>query len=217
MIFSTLKKFMNVNNVNQHNLSKVTGISRTTLMPIINNTNQNIKYDTVEKLCQFFDIGMQDLLIYSKINVSYIESSLIETTGTNEENISYELYVTLAFDDKHLQFFGGLTFDKGLNNLVDYQSYSKTKEHWQLECLVEPSYGEYLKNCELTQGKLDLFTIVFDIRDKVSEQTGLSKSLTKDIKFRVVSRTKNSVDTLLDKISKLSPEEKNTLINEIKK
>src|SRR5699024_4833014 len=199
MIFSTLKKFMNVNNVNQHNLSKVTGISRTTLMPIINNTNQNIKYDTVEKLCQFFDIGMQDLLIYSKVN------------------ISYELYVTLAFDDRHLQFFGGLTFDKSLNNLVDYQSYSKTKQHWQLECLVEPSYGEYLKNCELTQGKLDLFTIVFDIRDKISEQTGLSKSLTKDIKFRVVSRTKNSVDTLLDKISKLSPEEKNTLINEIKK
>src|SRR5699024_12822023 len=124
----------------------------TTLMPIINNTNQNIKYDTVEKLCQFFDIGMNDLFIYSNINISYIESSLIETTGTNEENISYELYVTLAFDDRHLQFFGGLTFDKSLNNLVDYQSYSKTKQHWQLECFVEPSYRENIKKYEVNKG-----------------------------------------------------------------
>lgn len=43
-------------------LYKDTGISKTTLMQIANNTGKGIQYETLEKLLDYFDISPNDFL-----------------------------------------------------------------------------------------------------------------------------------------------------------
>ena len=41
-----------------------TGISKTTLMALAENTGKGVQFDTVDKLCNFLDIELKDFFVY---------------------------------------------------------------------------------------------------------------------------------------------------------
>ncbi len=47
---------------------KATGISTSTISDIIRGKRPNIRLDTVDKLCDFLDCRIQDLLEFERIN-----------------------------------------------------------------------------------------------------------------------------------------------------
>ncbi len=46
-------------------ISVQTGISRTTLTALYYGTSNGVQYETLDKLCKFFDCQIDDILIYS--------------------------------------------------------------------------------------------------------------------------------------------------------
>ena len=52
---------------------EATGISKTTLMAISENTGKGIQYETIDKLCNFFNVTPKDFFIYSPYMVSFSE------------------------------------------------------------------------------------------------------------------------------------------------
>lgn len=58
---------------------EATGISKTTLMAISENTGKGIQYETMDKLCNFFGITPKDFFIYSpfRFSVSWFDLGLI--------------------------------------------------------------------------------------------------------------------------------------------
>lgn len=53
MILCTLKNYMKLFGATQSQISEQTGITRPTLLSLIRNENKNIKYDTIDELCNF--------------------------------------------------------------------------------------------------------------------------------------------------------------------
>lgn len=111
MIICTLKELMKMFGVNQTKLSEETGITRPTLLSLIRNENQNIKYDTINSLCNYFDIGLSDLLLYSPINIEFKEVTYkeeietINTEGQKSLNIPFEyIFIRYFIDDKEYIF-----------------------------------------------------------------------------------------------------------------
>ena len=52
---------------------KATGISKTTLMAISENSGKGIQYDTMDKLCSFLEVEPKDFFVYSPYMVSFSE------------------------------------------------------------------------------------------------------------------------------------------------
>lgn len=76
MIFCTLNLYMKKNKLTQTQITEETKIARPTLLALIKNTNQNIKYETIDELCRFLGISMSELLIYSKNQIEYLNTTL---------------------------------------------------------------------------------------------------------------------------------------------
>lgn len=49
-----------IKSINQ--LSEETGITRRTLTQLRNNTAQGVQYETLERLCEYFGCGLDDLI-----------------------------------------------------------------------------------------------------------------------------------------------------------
>lgn len=65
MIKSRLHNLMGENKIRSINqLSNDTGISRLTLTNIYNDSGKAIEYETMDKLCRFFNCAVGDLLEY---------------------------------------------------------------------------------------------------------------------------------------------------------
>lgn len=52
---------------------EATGISKTTLMAISENSGKGIQYDTVDKLCNFLEVEPKDFFVYSPYMISFSE------------------------------------------------------------------------------------------------------------------------------------------------
>lgn len=51
-------------------LSKRTGISRTTLLSLYHEKGKGVQFDTLDKLCEHLDVDIGDLIIRKKIGAS---------------------------------------------------------------------------------------------------------------------------------------------------
>lgn len=103
MIFCTLRKLINEKNVTQSKIADTTGITRPTLLQLIRNDNQNIKYDTLEKLCDFFKIPLDELLIYSPFNL-YFGNSDVSKIFVDDKISDISLELDLYIDSKLYRF-----------------------------------------------------------------------------------------------------------------
>lgn len=62
MIVCTLKQYIESKDLNITALSKQCGVSRPPLIALANGTSKGIQFDTLDKLCRFFNIAPSDLL-----------------------------------------------------------------------------------------------------------------------------------------------------------
>lgn len=95
MIICTLNKLMEENDKTQSEVANATGITRPTLLSLIRNDNQSIRYETINQLCKYFDIDMNELLVYSPVDVELKEVRLQETFMSPNFEITSESPSTL--------------------------------------------------------------------------------------------------------------------------
>ncbi|MBN6755890.1 helix-turn-helix domain-containing protein [Staphylococcus saprophyticus] len=66
MIKCTLKDLIERHEVTQTDIANTTGITRPTLLALMRNDAQGIKFSTLEKLCDYFNIEISELLVSDK-------------------------------------------------------------------------------------------------------------------------------------------------------
>ncbi|MEN3130820.1 helix-turn-helix transcriptional regulator [Bacillus cereus] len=66
MITCNLKKVLFEKNLRITKVSKDTGISRTTLTALVNQTNEGIRLDTLNKLLNYLQVGVEELITYHR-------------------------------------------------------------------------------------------------------------------------------------------------------
>ena len=121
MIICTLNKLMEENNKTQSEVASKTGITRPTLLSLIRNDNQSIRYETINQLCNFFDIDMSELLVYSPVEVKFKNVLLQKVPVTTNHKITSEnssVIVSLIYE------IGGLEFEFDTNLSVTKTSNS---------------------------------------------------------------------------------------------
>lgn len=70
MIFCNLAELMANRGVNISTVSKLTGISRTTLTALRYNTFKGIQLETLDELCRFFNVKPDKILLFSKYDLN---------------------------------------------------------------------------------------------------------------------------------------------------
>ncbi|MBO1238355.1 helix-turn-helix transcriptional regulator [Staphylococcus nepalensis] len=113
MIICTLNKLMEENDKTQSEVANATGITRPTLLSLIRNDNQSIRYETINQLCNFFDIDMSELLVYSPVDVKLKNILLEEVPMTTKFESTDEktcFAVSLIYDINGIE----LEFDTNL-------------------------------------------------------------------------------------------------------
>lgn len=122
MIICTLNKLMEENDKTQSEVANATGITRPTLLSLIRNDNQSIRYETINQLCNFFDIDMSELLVYSPVDVKLKNILLEEVPMTTKFELTDEktcIAVSLIYDINgiELEFDTNLAVTKTGNSL----------------------------------------------------------------------------------------------------
>ncbi|EQA7701685.1 helix-turn-helix domain-containing protein [Staphylococcus pseudintermedius] len=226
MIVCRLSKLMKDNNKTQSEISSKTGITRPTLLSLIRNDNQSIKYETIDKLCNFFDIDMSELLVYSPVPVklkdiridkiplslsgeinmdqsSFIVSLIYEIDGKSFE---FDTNLQVTQKDNNLRYSGKLFFSSLLYN--DEWKILKNK-HFNKDFLKV--YNESINFEELIKSKLHENNLNTDFKIK-----------TYNIDIATMERSKKSTQELFNDLEKtlqnlpISREEKEALLNSIK-
>ncbi|ATD31643.1 hypothetical protein BHM04_10790 [Macrococcus sp. IME1552] len=162
MIICTLKKLMEKEKVNQSTLSEETKISRPTLLQLIRNENQNIKYDTIEELCRFFKISLNELLIYTPHDITMSKLDISEWHINNNDDSEFLINVTVTIDnEEHIFSIEGSrkelrSRDKKiiLKCDVTFEKYNLYKNHNLDEflnnmLLLHESYNKFYNDIEL--------------------------------------------------------------------
>lgn len=184
MIICTLKKYMELFEVNQSHLSLETGITRPTLLSLIKNENKNIKYENIDALCNFFGIGLSDLLLYSPVSIKYLLSKwkVVETkfSQDDEDDIHFK-------EDKHLLMYSINEVKYTFESNPDKVAIDQLKEGVN----NEPLYMFYTCSIEKDDYE-DLLRIGFnkEFFDYYNELT--------DMKKRILSSLNNRFNTQLD-------------------
>lgn len=118
MILCNLKKLIKEYDVTQTQIIEATGITRPTLLQLIKNENNGFKYDTIEKLCKFFNVDLNELLIYTPYDITMSELDISEWHFKDKEEIEFLINVTVTIDnEKHIFSLEG--------SMEELQSYNK--------------------------------------------------------------------------------------------
>ncbi|MGV2876132.1 helix-turn-helix transcriptional regulator [Macrococcus capreoli] len=187
MIICTLKKLMEKENVNQSVLSEQTKISRPTLLQLIRNENQNIKYDTIDELCDFFKIEMNELLLYSPLKYKFISFEHMRSENKEILNVFKKNYydnfftLTISIDNERYTF----EYDTGDVDIYD----GVNTFFW---CKIDKNDYEDLLKKGHTKQFLNTFCNLI-IKDKIQQLDTPLKKL-KDFEFNVEFIIKNSPD-----------------------
>lgn len=104
MILCNLKKLIKEYDVTQTQIIEATGITRPTLLQLIKNENNGFKYDTLEKLCEFFDIELNDLLIYSPYFIKINDFDLTKWIIENNNKEVFQISINISIDSDEYIF-----------------------------------------------------------------------------------------------------------------
>jgi putative transcriptional regulator len=66
LIVSQLDELLFRRNLSQRKVARGTGLSINTIRGVYNNDSKRIDYDTIDKICEFLDITVGELLVYKK-------------------------------------------------------------------------------------------------------------------------------------------------------
>lgn len=109
MIKTNLAVLMAERGLKISDLYEATGISKTTLMAISENTGKGIQYDTIDKLCNFLNISPTDFFVYSPYIFKFHKD---EKSGVYLPNIV--ITVKKASKMKSYSFFADITTPQGM-------------------------------------------------------------------------------------------------------
>lgn len=128
-------------------LYNATGISKTTLMAIANNTGKGIQFETIDKLCNYLEVAPKDffeyvpyLLTFSKTtpakflsnNACRFETFLTRGTMVKRENIHFELSSVSGLNNDDINFFGCFVPDNPQTIYTDEIYKIKNKNFFEL-------------------------------------------------------------------------------------
>ncbi|WP_392425220.1 helix-turn-helix domain-containing protein [Dolosigranulum pigrum] len=102
MIKNNLNVLLAERNYTATDLHEGTGISKTTLTSLVNNTGKGVQMDTIDKICNFLDVNISDFFIYSPymIDLEYSEKEyghLIEIK-TTRKGIERSYFLNFMFN-----------------------------------------------------------------------------------------------------------------------
>ncbi|MDT2865439.1 helix-turn-helix domain-containing protein [Vagococcus carniphilus] len=180
MIVNRLENLLKENNMTITDLSKAISISRNSLSNLINN-NQTInsyKTDTIEKICSYFQIGIEDFLILATENINIFDN--ISMSNSSENNL--ESYSS-----------AGTLFVKDQFNHIGQVEYS-------LNFNISKNSSILINDKKTPVGFAD-----FNIHNNLSytEQGELTDSFTKEY-FSSIFRNIDNIDKLLSKAIELA-------------
>lgn len=104
MILCNLKNLIKKYDVTQTQIIEKTGITRPTLLQLIKNENNGFKYDTLEKLCAFFDIELNDLLIYCPYFIKINDFDLTKWIIEENKKEIFQISINLSIDNDEYIF-----------------------------------------------------------------------------------------------------------------
>lgn len=163
MIYSKLSNLMKRNRLTITKLANDTGISRTTLTSLFHNTGNGIQFDTLNVLCNYFRISINELLVFVPYNVQ------IKLEDIGENSFLYNS------DCSECTLKGGIVFSNVNKN--EQASFAFTSlitvlnnnDEVYIECEVDNehifAYQEFISHfsCEVYNIVIDIMT------DKIEE------------------------------------------------
>lgn len=225
MIICTLKKYMELFEVNQSYLSEETGITRPTLLSLIKNENKNIKYENIDALCNFFGIELSDLLLYSPVPIKLLLSkwNKLETKFSHDDEkddyfvedthlLMYNINnVKYIFESKPDQVVIN-QLKEGENNQPLYMIYSCSIEKEDYEDLLRRGFNKEFFDYynELRDIKNSILTSLNNRFDSNLEE----QDLTVEIIFSIANAP--DIEEIKNDISFLPTDDLNLLEKEIK-
>ena len=207
MIICTLNKLMEENDKTQSEIASKTGITRPTLLSLIRNDNQSIRYETINQLCKYFDIDMSELLVYSPVEMK-IKDVLIEEVPISlkyeltEENSSFS--VSLIYDIDGIEF----EFDTNLN-VTETDNTLKNSSRFFLHSVV---YEDILNKLEVKGFKKDFimtYNDSIDIEDVIKKElkdVNLDSNLNikfSEVEFQKLEKEDNVFEDLVEELKSL--------------
>ncbi|WP_145334594.1 helix-turn-helix transcriptional regulator [Staphylococcus epidermidis] len=172
MILCTLKNYMKLFGATQSQISEQTGITRPTLLSLIRNENKNIKYDTIDELCNFFGIQLKDLLIYSPVKIKQksfnIKTIIEEYEHINESWKTYGVSIVYEINNEDFIFEGSI-------DPIDLKTFRNKKfENGTLylncNCFIEKDNYENLLRAGFSKEFFDLYNDLNQIKNKIVDK-----------------------------------------------
>ena len=103
MIRNRLNELMKIKKVRVKDLNEQLGISRATLVKIRENTATQMRYDTINKLCKYLNVTLNDFFEYTPMDISICSSTPPhEVEKIEEANKKPNDFTTLEFIDSEL-------------------------------------------------------------------------------------------------------------------
>lgn len=171
MIICTLKNYMDHHRITQSALSQYTGITRPTLLQLIRNENLSIKYETIDQLCNFFEIKIEDLLLRSPIDIKFIDLEVNEKTHENtiydviqekeivEKHTYYQLVAVFNIDNKEYEFIESFHYDLDKKFDLDLD-FTCGLEQEEFEVLYEKGFNDLFFN--VYASSIDFKTLIHE-------------------------------------------------------
>lgn len=100
MVRCNLQNILQKQNLSISKLSEDTGISRTTLHALLTNKSKGIQFDTINTLCNYLNVNINDLLEYSSFNISF---SLPAICLPITESSIFELWIIIKNKNNTLE------------------------------------------------------------------------------------------------------------------
>lgn len=84
MIKTRLKEILEEKNLTINKVSNEAGISRPSLTALVNNDSGGIQFETLEKLTEYLNVAIEDILIQTKNEVKFIYKSTVSLASIKE-------------------------------------------------------------------------------------------------------------------------------------
>jgi len=220
MIICTLNQLMIEKGVTQSKLSEESGITRPTLLSLIRNDNQSIRYETINQLCKFFSIDMSELLRYSPVNVTLIDI-LVEKLFASDEGLHHIVSVIYDIDGHEIEFDTNLIISNTKNSLENSGKFI-------FSTLIEKTIWSQMKIKKFDKDFIKVYNDAINlesiIKGKLKDQDLNTNFQIKeyDIDIRTFQKDDRSSEDIIKNIEKMVYElpndksEKQFLINSIK-
>ena len=134
MIKTNLAVLMAERGLKISDVYEATGISKTTLMAISENTGKGIQYDTIDKLCNYLGITPSDFFVYFPYSISF------NTVTKYDESVG-GFYINCIFKKESWENSEILQFSINNINLInELLGYDKELDEYDFSLYIDCSY-----------------------------------------------------------------------------